>query len=117
MTSGTDGQRERRPPLRRLIGEWKESRRKEGHASGRAHGYRRGTATSVNIHVLRLANMARLKFGFPTADQLVDVLEDTPPERIKENLVTFAESIIECDSGEDLLRRVREWTSGAPSPG
>ena len=72
--------------------------RREGRAEGHIEGRAEGRATLV-------CRQARIKFGVETADRLSRLLEDiTDPERI----ARIGDRIIECETGAELLARIRE---------
>ena len=75
-----------------------EEQKEQAHLEGLGQGRREGGATLV-------LRQARLKFGARTAERLSGLLDDiTDPEAI----VRIGDRIIECETGEELLARVRE---------
>ena len=80
------------------LGQGRREGRAEGHIEGHAEGRAEGYATLVY-------RQARLKFGADTADRLRRILEHmTDPERI----ARIGDRIIECETGAELLARIRE---------
>ena len=80
------------------LGQGRREGRAEGHIQGRVEGQAEGQAALV-------CRQASLKFGVETADRLGRILEDiTDPERI----ARIGDRIIECETGAELLARVRE---------
>ena len=75
--------------------------RKEGRKEGRNEGRKEGIAEERSL----VCRMAARKFAADTAPRLSALLEDVAdPER----LAQVGEWIIECETGEDLLARVRD---------
>lgn len=93
-----ENRREARNMLRERMKEWTVQWLEEGRAEGRAEVMRR---------------MAARKFGAVTADRLAETLEglDDP-----EQVVEIGEWLIECESGEELLGRVRRACMAAARP-
>ncbi len=84
------------------LGQGRREGRAEGHIQGRVEGRVEGQAEGQAALVCRQAS---LKFGVETADRLGRILEDiTDPERI----ARLGDRIIECETGPELLARVRE---------
>ena len=78
--------------------------RAEAHELGLAEGRELGRADERN----RLRRWAALKFGSGTAERLVDRLADLATVA---DLDRVGDWIIECESGDELLSRLRSITS------
>ena len=75
-----------------------EEQKEQAHREGLGRGRMEGRATLVS-------RQARLKFGARTAERLSRLLDDiADPEAI----ARIGDQIIECETGEELLARVRE---------
>ena len=75
-----------------------EEQKEQAHREGLGRGRMEGRATLVS-------RQARLKFGARTAKRLSRLLDDiADPEAI----ARIGDQIIECETGEELLARVRE---------
>ena len=72
-------------------------------------GHARGTAAGVQNQAMLLGHLARMKFGDHVATSW-NPCSGTPRRRgLKDNLVEFAESIMECRTPAELVERVRRW--------
>ena len=86
----------------RSLDEIRQEGRKQGIRQGRKQGIRQGREQG-RVSVLR--QLAARKFGPAVAEELVKVLERTSdPERI----VRATEALLDCDTAEDFVTRVRE---------
>ena len=94
---------EDRPMLYETVKEWTAQWLAEGRVEGRAKG---------QSEIMR--RQAARKFGAVTADRLAEELERVhDPEQV----VEVGEWLIECESGEELLDRVRHMCRTAARPG
>ena len=80
------------------------SMRAEGHARGLAQGREQGRKQGLADERARLRRQAALKFGVGTAERLSAGLAMLAS---REELDRASDWIIQCESGEDLLTRVR----------
>ena len=87
---------EARIMLRERVQEWNRQLLEEGRIEGRAEGRTR------QVELMR--RMAVRKFGGETAERLAEKLE---PVHDAEQLVEIGEWLIECESGEELLARLK----------
>ena len=80
--------------------------RQEGHAEGRAEGREQGRAEGREQgQVAVLVQLIGRKFGERTAEEVRRLIVESPgPDRI----ALVAAAILECDTPEELLARVRE---------
>ena len=77
---------------------------KEGIAQGIAQGIEQGISRGIEQERSLVCRMAARKFAAETAPRLSALLEgETDPERFAQ----VGEWIIECETGDDLLARVR----------
>ena len=72
--------------------------RQEGHAEGRAEGHAEG---QVAVLVQQIAQ----KFGRRTAEEVQRLIVESPA---RDRIALVAAAILECDTPEELLARVRE---------
>ena len=105
----TEARPERRPSLAVQIETWKQEQRDQGYSDGWEIGHARGTAAGVQNQAMLLGHLARMKFGDHVADELEPLFRDTTTSCLKDNLVEFAESIMECRTPAELVERVRRW--------
>ena len=84
----------------------RELGREQGVRQGRKQGIRQGRKQGIELgRVSVLGQLAARKFGAGVADELVKVLERTQdPERV----ARATEALIDCDTADDFVRRVRE---------
>ena len=83
----------------------REQGRAEGHAAGREQGHAEGRAQGrVEGERALLCRLAAQRFGDGVAASLEELLEGWASE----DLVRVSAWIVECASGDELLRRVRE---------
>ena len=95
---------EDRPMLYETVKEWTAQWLAEGRMEGRMEGRAKGQAEVMRRQAAR-------KFGVVTADRLAEELERVhDPERV----VEVGEWLIECESGEELLDRVKRMCMTAP---
>ena len=93
------------------LARWEESKVAEGRRRGLAEGVERGLAEGVaQGRVALLRRLAALRFGADVAGQVSALLADvTDVARLDE----AGEWLLECDTGEALLRRLRVGRGGA----
>ena len=89
------------------LARWEEAKVAEGRRRGRAEGVERGVAQG---RVALLRRLAALRFGADVAGQVSALLGDvTDVARLDE----AGEWLLECDTGETLLGRLRAGRGGA----
>ena len=76
--------------------------RQEGIAEGRAEGIERGIARG---QVAVLVQLIGRKFGERTAEEVRRLIVESPG---RDQIALVAAAILECDTPEELLERVRE---------
>ena len=88
-----------------MLAETAQRWRAEDREQGRKEGIAQGIAHGIEQERSLVCRMAARKFAADTAPRLSALLEgETDPER----LAQVGEWIIECETGDDLLARVRD---------
>ena len=103
-----------RTMLAQRVQEWKHQWRQEGFAEGLEQGLEQGLERGLERGVTQgrlqgerqmLVRQSRFRFGAPSAEALAPLLDQVEDP---EALAQVGAWIIQCASGEDLLRQVRE---------
>ena len=83
--------------LEEAITEWRQAALDEGHSKGRSEGLREGERALLRRQAAR-------RFGVSAGDALAELMAG---EQDAERLAELGDLVLDCESGEELLRQGR----------